>query len=293
MLAVPVAPEVTVRIAEEVADEVVCLESPTPFFGVGEWYRDFSQVSDEEVVALLQRTESGPAGPPLPRAFAIEDHATDFAVELDLGDARVMGDLVVPKDAVGVVVFAHGSGSSRHSARNRSVARVLNQAGIGTLLFDLLTSAEEFERANVFDVELLARRLSAAVAWLRQQPGAAGLPVGLFGASTGAAAALWAAAEPEAGISAIVSRGGRPDLAGDRLAAVRAPTLLIVGGEDHVVVELNQTAADRMVCEHRVAIVPGATHLFEETGTLGTAAHLAASWFASHLVTVDDDVPRA
>ena len=293
VLAVPVAPATTVRIAEEVADEIVCLESPTPFFGVGLWYHDFSQVSDEEVVALLQRAASGPARPQLPRAFAIEDHAADCAVELDLGDALVLGDLVVPKNAVGVVVFAHGSGSSRHSARNRSVARVLNRAGIGTLLFDLLTSAEESDRANVFDIELLARRLSAAVAWLRQQPAAADLPVGLFGASTGAAAALWAAAEPRAGISAIVSRGGRPDLAGDRLAAVRAPTLLIVGSEDHVVVELNRTAANRMLCEHRVAIVPGATHLFEESGTLGAAADLAASWFASHLVTVEDDVPSA
>ena len=142
VLAVPVAPEVTVRIAERIADEVVCLESPSPFFGVGEWYHDFSQVSDEEVVDVAPTGGVGCRRAAMPRGFAVEDHATDCPVELDLGDARVMGDLVVPKDAVGVVVFAHGSGSSRHSARNRSVARVLNHAGIGTLLFDLLTPSK-------------------------------------------------------------------------------------------------------------------------------------------------------
>lgn len=288
VLAVPVAPEVTVRIAEGTADEVVCLESPSPFFGVGEWYDDFSQVLDEDVVALLQRAASGTAEEPTPRQSAVENHALDCPVELDLGDARTMGDLVVPKDAFGIVVFAHGSGSSRHSARNRSVARVLNDARIGTLLFDLLTPFEESDRANVFDVELLARRLTAAVMWVRRQPAVAELPVGLFGASTGAAAALWASAAPGAGISAIVSRGGRPDLAARRLGAVEAPTLLIVGGEDHVVLELNQSAADRLLCEHRVEIIPGATHLFEETGTLGAAARLAADWFRSHFVTVRD-----
>ncbi|WP_345395217.1 alpha/beta hydrolase [Nonomuraea salmonea] len=167
------------------------------------------------------------------------------------------GDLVVPDGALGVVVFVHGSGSSRFSPRNRYVAGALNEAGLGTLLFDLLTPEEEADRANVFDIELLAGRLLERTAQVREHPGAAGLPVGYFGASTGAAAALWAAAEPDNPVAAIVSRGGRPDLAGDRLAAVRAPTLLIVGGRDPVVMELNEEAARRLRAETRITVVPG------------------------------------
>ena len=189
----------------------------------------------------------------------------------------------MPGRAAGIVVFAHGSGSSRHSPRNRYVAAVLNQAGLGTLLFDLLTPAEEVDRANVFDIGLLARRLAGVTGWLRAQPGAAGLPVGYFGASTGAAAALWAAAEPGAGIAAVVSRGGRPDLAGPRLGSVAAPTLLIVGGRDDVVLGLNRRAQAGLRCENQLAVVPGATHLFEEPGTLAAAAELARDWFTSHL----------
>ena len=189
----------------------------------------------------------------------------------------------MPEAAVGVVVFAHGSGSSRHSSRNRYVAAVLNQAGLATLLFDLLSPEEELDRANVFDVELLARRLGEVTAWLRAQPETWELAVGYFGASTGAAAALWAAGDPHAQIAAVVSRGGRPDLAGPRLAAVTAPTLLIVGGQDHTVLDLNRQAKAQLRCENSLAVVPGATHLFEEGDTLQAAAELARDWFTDHL----------
>jgi putative phosphoribosyl transferase len=190
------------------------------------------------------------------------------------------------------VVFAHGSGSSRHSPRNRYVAAVLNQAGLGTLLFDLLTPYEEHDRANVFDIDLLARRLVDVTHWLRLQPDAADLPVGYFGASTGAAAALWAAAEPDAEIAAVVSRGGRPDLAGPRLAAVTAPTLLIVGGDDTVVLDLNRQAQARLHCENHLTVIPGATHLFEEPGTLKAAAVAACDWFTSHLAPTTQPMAR-
>jgi pimeloyl-ACP methyl ester carboxylesterase len=181
------------------------------------------------------------------------------------------------------VVFAHGSGSSRHSPRNRYVADVLQQAELGTLLLDLLTPAEERDRANVFDIELLAGRLHRAAAWVHAQPAAAGLALGYFGASTGAAAALWASTEADAQVAAVVSRGGRPDLAEPRLPLVTAPTLLIVGGRDDVVLGLNQRAQAQMTCETRLAVVPGATHLFEEPGTLQRAAELAREWFVAHL----------
>ena len=185
------------------------------------------------------------------------------------------GELVVPDSARGVVLFAHGSGSGRHSPRNRFVADVLNRAGLATLLFDLLTPEEEPQRARIFDVELLARRLREVT---RQMRGAHAR-VGYFGASTGSAAALWAAAESDADIAAVVSCGGRPDLAGPRLAAVRAPTLLIVGGADHAVLELNLQAQARIRAPTEVSVVPGATHLFEEPGALRTVAERARDWF--------------
>ena len=203
-------------------------------------------------------------------------------VEPRAGVVRLAGYLAVPESAPGIVVFVHGSGSSRHSPRNRYVAGVLNDAGLGTLLLDLLTPEEELDRANVFDVGLLARRLAEVTGWLRAQPRAAQAAVGYFGASTGAAAALRAAAEPGAGIAVVVSRGGRPDLARPRLAAVTAPTLLIVGGRDEVVLDLNRRAQAELRCENDLAVVPGATHLFEEPGTLEAAAALARDWFISH-----------
>jgi putative phosphoribosyl transferase len=214
---------------------------------------------------------------------------TDPEVQVVAGTVRLPGRLTVPSQAGAIVVFAHGSGSSRHSPRNQYVASVLHDAGLGTLLFDLLTPDEEVDRANVFDIGLLGRRLAAATGWLRSQPAVAGLPVGYFGASTGAAAALLAAAEPAAepasDIAAVVSRGGRPDLAGSRLRLVRAPTLLIVGGDDQVVLGLNRRAQAQLRCESDLAVVPGATHLFTEPGTLAAVAALARDWFTGHLTT--------
>jgi pimeloyl-ACP methyl ester carboxylesterase len=191
------------------------------------------------------------------------------------GEAHVVGDLVLPEQARALVVFAHGSGSSRHSSRNRKVAEALRERSLATLLLDLLTREEERDRANVFDIELLAARLVAATEWCHEHRP---LPVSYFGASTGAAAALWAAAELGERITAVVSRGGRPDLAGERLPAVSAPTLLIVGERDELVLELNRKAQHRLRARSELAVVPGATHLFEEPGALEQVALLAAEW---------------
>ena len=198
------------------------------------------------------------------------------------GQLKLEGILEVPDGAPGIVLFAHGSGSSRHSPRNVYVARVLREGGIGTLLFDLLTEQEAEDRENVFDIEFLARRLIAATDWVKQLDSSKGLSIGYFGASTGAAAALVAAADDQA-IGAVVWRGGRPDLAGAALPMVKAPTLLIVGGDDTGVIELNQEAYDRLICKKELKIVPGATHLFEEPGTLEEVARLARDWFKQHL----------
>lgn len=211
------------------------------------------------------------------------DTTETTGVRVPVADQTLQGDLTIPPGAFGIVLFAHGSGSSRHSPRNQFVARSLNSQHVATLLFDLLSPHEERVRANVFDIGLLAERLLTATSWARSE--LAGLPIGYFGASTGAAAALAAASAPESDIAAVVSRGGRPDLAGaSRLAAVRAPTLLIVGGADDVVLDLNREAARHLVCEHRLEVVPGATHLFEEPGTLETVAALAGDWFHRHFV---------
>jgi dienelactone hydrolase len=204
-------------------------------------------------------------------------------VVIAAGPARLAGHLSTPGGGAGMVVFAHGSGSGRRSPRNRFVADVLATAGLGTLLFDLLTTEEEQDRANVFDIGLLASRLGAVTRWMHEHPGLAGARIGYFGASTGAAAALWAAAEPGGEVAAVVSRGGRPDLAMPRLAEVRAPTLLIVGALDDVVLGLNREAARHLRCENQLAVVPGASHLFEEPGTLERAAGLARDWFTRYL----------
>ena len=204
------------------------------------------------------------------------------SVEIETDGMRLPGDLVIPGGARAVIVFAHGSGSSRSSPRNVQVARRLNEERLGTLMFDLLTEDESADRRLVFDISLLGRRMIEAVSWVRRSEPE--LPIGLFGASTGAAAALVSAAGvPEVG--AIVSRGGRPDLAGDALERVTAPTLLIVGEGDHEVLELNRQAQARMRCETRFEIVPGATHLFEEPGALERVADLAAGWFGGHLAS--------
>ncbi|HUY73348.1 MAG TPA: dienelactone hydrolase family protein [Candidatus Dormibacteraeota bacterium] len=219
------------------------------------------------------------------RAIAAEESA----VSIPAGDASIAGDLVIPPGARGIVLFAHGSGSSRHSPRNRFVAQELQKANLATLLMDLLTPSEEALDEVTggslrFDIGLLSGRLETASDWVRANSSTAELPLGYFGASTGAAAALVAAAAGWRGkVSAVVSRGGRPDMAHDALGAVKAPTLLIVGGDDDVVIELNRKALRKLSCEKRLEIVPGATHLFEEPGTLEQVASLAADWFDRYL----------
>ncbi|QCO98731.1 phosphoribosyltransferase [Arthrobacter sp. 24S4-2] len=278
ILAVPVAPTGVLASLTE-PDDVFCLVSARNFQAVGFHYSDFSPVADEEVVQLLDA-----AARRLHRVLAAEGPGVEEEVEIPSGAIGLRGNLHLPARCDGIVVFAHGSGSGRHSPRNRFVASVLQRAGLGTLLLDLLTPAEEVNRENVFDIALLARRLMAATRWLGTRDDTSSGLVGYFGASTGAGAALWAAAEPGARIGAIVSRGGRPDLAGPRLAAVRAPTLLIVGSADPQVLALNRQAMALMRAPTRLEIISGATHLFEEPGTLTQAAALAAEWFIQYLL---------
>ena len=208
-------------------------------------------------------------------------------VKIHAGRVVLSGKLDVPKGASGVVLFAHGSGSSRHSPRNQFVARTLNDAGLATLLFDLLTQEEEAidmqTRELRFNIQLLAERLIQATKWAKQQPETCDLRIGYFGSSTGGAAALVTAAHVPQDASAVVSRGGRPDLAGEALPKVQAPTLLIVGGNDDIVIELNEQARDKMHCEVKLEIIPGATHLFEEPGALEKVGRLASDWFLLHL----------
>jgi putative phosphoribosyl transferase len=208
-------------------------------------------------------------------------------VQISAGRAVLSGNLTIPENAMALVLFAHGSGSSRHSPRNQSVARTLNRTGLGTLLFDLLTPEEEaldiYTREHRFNIGLLAERLVHTTKWARQQEETRDLRIGYFGSSTGGAAALVAAAELPQDVGAVVSRGGRPDLAGDALPKVQAPTLLIVGGNDNIVIELNEMARDQMRCEVKLEIVPGATHLFEEPDALERVAKLASDWFSLHI----------
>ncbi len=293
VVAAPVASPRAVELLRDDADEVIVLHAPERFAAVGEFYRDFTQTSDDEVMRLMAARATGAStgsstGSVPVRGASDDPPGRDDEVTVPIGSVRVGGRLTSPPGARAIVVFAHGSGSSRHSPRNRFVASVLNRAGLGTLLFDLLTPVEELDRANVFDISLLGRRLVEVTAWLREQPEGFGASVGYFGASTGAGAALWAAAEPGTNVAAVVSRGGRPDLAGPRLADVRAPTLLIVGGDDAAVLELNREARARMSCETRLSLVPGASHLFEEPGTLNIAAELARDWFVEHMMRVID-----
>ena len=219
-----------------------------------------------------------------------KDESTSIAVHIPVNGVRLEGDLEVPADANGIVLFAHGSGSSRYSPRNRYVARILRESGVGTLLFDLLTAEEEevdrFTRHLRFDIPLLAGRLAAAAQWVGTQEATRDLSIGFFGASTGGAAALVAAAEVGPKVGAVVSRGGRPDLAGGWLKKVISPVLLIVGELDDHVITLNRYACNEMSCEKRLEIVPGASHLFQEPGTLEMAARLAAAWFGKHLAQI-------
>jgi putative phosphoribosyl transferase len=268
ILAVPVgAPDSVERLRHE-ADEVVCLLTPPSFAAVGTWYHDFTQTTDEEVVDLLARA-----------AAAVR---TERDEQIPAGRVSLPADVVLPAERLGVVVFAHGSGSGRKSPRNREVARYLQDAGLATVLFDLLTPREEQVRDNVFDIGLLAARLGWVVRWVARSDDLGGLPVGVFGASTGAAAALVAAAEHDT-VGAVVSRGGRVDLADDRLREVHQPTLLLVGGRDLDVLRLNREAARSLAGPHELVVVEGAGHLFEEPGALAEVASAARDWFRRHL----------
>jgi len=275
ILAVPVGAPDVVRSLRNEADEVVCLLEPELMWAVGVWYEHFEPTADAEIARLL----AGDADDPPPRSIP---GSREVRIPAG-GGLELLADLVVPESPGGLVVFAHGTGSSRHSPRNRLVARALNERRLATLLFDLLTVDEERDRANVFHISLLAERLVTATRWARQEARVASLPVGYFGASTGAGAALCAAAELGDEIAAVVSRGGRPDLAAGRLAQVRAPVLLIVGGDDQIVLELNRDAQELLQAPSELAVVPGATHLFEEPGALEEVSRLAGEWFERHL----------
>lgn len=267
--AVPVAAPDSLDEVAELCDETFCLDAPEDFHAVGQFYVDFQPVGDAVVESLLAHKDTGARG-------------ASREVEIRVGLETIRGDLDVPVDTRGLVIFAHGSGSGRLSPRNRFVARALNEARIATLLCDLLTVEEDRVRAHRFDVRLLAARLDALIDWAAREEELRGLATGLFGASTGAAAALVTAARRPS-LAAIVSRGGRPDLAGpDALERVTAPTLLVVGGHDPDVLALNRAAMSRMRGEARLVIVPGATHLFEEAGALECVAALAARWFEAH-----------
>jgi putative phosphoribosyl transferase len=279
ILAAPVIPADRIADLRQEADEVVVVAAPELFGAVGQFYDDFSATSDDEVTKIVAAaSKEWPS-----ETVAGSDAAVDAEVGIALEGVQLHGRLTVPTGARGTVLFAHGSGSSSRSPRNRFVAERLNEAGIGTLLFDLLTASEERDRRNVFDIALLTARLRGATHWLRATRPEVSASLGYFGASTGAAAALRAAADPTIDIDAVVSRGGRADLAAEQLEDVRAPTLLIVGGEDDVVLGLNRAAASRLRCEHEVVVIPGATHLFEESGALEAVAGLASAWFLDHL----------
>jgi putative phosphoribosyl transferase len=296
VVAAPVGSSESVSMLAEEADRVVCLTVPRYLHGVGRWYRDFTPVSDEQVLALLAEAagDGNAPGPPMQASSpkpptAVSGGSASEKLSFDLGGVRLAGDLTMPASARGLVLFAHGSGSSRMSPRNRAVARALNEAGLATLLFDLLDEQEALRRELVFDVSLLAGRLEVVTRWARSQPRLESLPIGYFGASTGAAAALRAAAEIGDMVSAVVSRGGRPDLAGDHLSSVHSPTLLIVGGHDPQVLELNRHAATQLRCPHDLVVVDGAGHLFEEPGTLERVGELAIEWFRHYLVSEHDE----
>jgi putative phosphoribosyl transferase len=280
VFAAPVASIQAAVLLEPEVDEFVAVEVPEDLMAIGAWYRDFRQVDNGEVVAWLARAKGAD-----PRATELT--RDERLVQIEVDGVGLIGNLALPVSPSGVVLFAHGSGSSRFSPRNRYVASVLQSAGLGTLLMDLLTAEEERRDDGTgelrFDIDLLAQRVVGAIDWLARAEATRGLRIGCFGSSTGAAAALAAAAGRPNEIAAVVSRGGRPDLAAPSLGRVRAPTLLIVGGNDRDVLELNRAAFAQLSCEKELTVVRGATHLFEETGALACVANLAAEWFARHL----------
>jgi putative phosphoribosyl transferase len=270
ILAVPVCAPATASLVRAEVDQLVCLEEPDMFFSVGQYYDDFRQLEDSEIVSLLWKSR-----------LENEEGLVGKEVTIKSDGIELKGILAVPNQAEGIVLFAHGTGSSRSSPRNLQVAQALQAAGLGTLLFDLLTLKESAERRKVFDIAFLGKRLLTATEWLRKQKGCERLPIGFFGASTGAGAALWAAAELGDAVAAVVSRGGRPDLAGDHLEEVTAPTLLLVGARDELVIEMNQRAQLKLR-NVQFEIISGATHLFEEPGTLEQVEKKAAAWFLAN-----------
>lgn len=267
VIAVPVAAKSSVESFKDKVDKIITLQTPEPFFAVGNWYEDFDQVTNKVVTNLLNND--------------IDDGETFKAVKIPAQDATLAGDLSVPSNPKGIILFAHGSGSSRKSPRNQYVAKALNGLGFSTLLFDLLTPEEAQDRSNVFDIQLLVERLQIGTEWVRNYKSLSSLPIGYFGSSTGAAAALVAASK-EKDVRSVVSRGGRPDLAGKALDEVDCPTLLIVGGEDYGVIELNEEAKTHLQ-QGEIAIVPGAGHLFEGPGELDEVIEYAGDWFLSTL----------
>jgi putative phosphoribosyl transferase len=294
IVAVPTgAAEVCAELGE-LADEVHCAIMPEPFFSVGTWYRNFLQTSDEEVIDLLQRSAVEPVGKGHEKikgiiimARRMVEQLEEMPVKIATEDVMIEGNLTCPEGATGIVLFAHGSGSSRFSPRNRFVAGYFNQEGFATLLIDLLTREEEsldLQTAELrFNIPLLAQRVVIATDWLEGNADTMNLKLGYFGASTGAAAALMAASTRPDRVHAIVSRGGRPDLAIPEVDRVTAPTLFIVGEYDHTVIEMNRHACDRMHVPKQLTIVPGATHLFEEPGALEEVARLSGAWFEQYL----------
>ncbi|AKU98329.1 Protein-L-isoaspartate O-methyltransferase [Labilithrix luteola] len=288
VLAVPVGASDSLDELASVADEIVCPHPEAFFMAVGLWYEDFTTTTDDDVVELLDhaRAERERTGAPRMKSERVRV-PVDRDVRIPLGKEVLEGRLTIPGDARGLVLFAHGSGSSRHSPRNQRVAAELRRSGLGTLLLDLLTLEEERIDAETmhlrFDIGLLAARLVVATDWVREQSETEERRLGYFGASTGAAAALVAAAERPGIVHAVVSRGGRPDLAEASLASVRAPTLLLVGGFDVQVLQLNREAFEQLACVKELEIVPGATHLFEEPGALEHVAQSAARWFVRHM----------
>jgi putative phosphoribosyl transferase len=288
VLAVPVGAPDTLDELATIADEVVCLHPEEALFAVGLWYEDFAATTDDDVVTLLDRASSRHLSPErTTRRSERVRVSVDQEVQIRIGDRALEGRLTIPGGASGLVVFAHGSGSGRSSPRNQSVAAVLHDERLATLLFDLLTPEEQRIDARTqqyrFDIELLASRLVAVTEWAHGDPQTRSLDIGYFGASTGAAAALVAAATRPQLVRAVVCRGGRPDLAEASLGEVDAPTLLLVGGADPLVLQLNREAMYFLRCEKEIEIVHGATHLFEEPGALEQVARSAARWFTRYL----------
>jgi putative phosphoribosyl transferase len=283
VLAVPVGARETIESLRAEVDDLVCLYAPENLGAIGAFYQDFRPTTDEEVLELLRR--AGEARARELTAAGVPEEVAERPVKIAVNGDTLEGTLALPRTARGIVLFAHGGGSGRRSPRNRYVADVLNRRGVATLLFDLLTPDEDGGLAGDqrFNIDLLAGRLLRATEWVQSRPETQGLHVGYFGASTGAAAALVAAADWPDVIEAVVSRGGRPDLAGEALPRVHAPTLLIVGAEDHAVLALNRAARRRLRGRSELVVVPGATHLFAERGALEKVADLAAAWFARHL----------